>query len=228
LREEDRHGALFDLGLNCLQVDCCIRISKPDVVVQLRTYTGRSLFEPDNQAMAAIFAANPHRVFMSRLGRIEVFQPIPPADGRSPEGPHTHVLPKLLGHERTHAATEPIPEGFVPCAHLYPPHPAKDGMGCIQPFDAKRHDAFQEMYRAFGDRDLVALKRRVTVAVEAGEEPSAVTVADNRFARASVRVALRQLRTANKSLPKLASWMAVYANAGQAGLEQEEPSEVVH
>ena len=55
---------------------------------------------------------NPHRVFLSRLGRVEVFQPIPPPDGKSPDGPHTHVLPGLLRHRRTHAATEPIPDGL--------------------------------------------------------------------------------------------------------------------
>ncbi len=46
-------------------------------------------------AMAMILAANPHRVFLSRLGRIEVYQPIPPPSGKSPQGPHTHVLPQL-------------------------------------------------------------------------------------------------------------------------------------
>ena len=80
-------------------------------------------------AMGIILATNPHRVFLSRLGRVEVFQPIPPPDGKSPDGPHTHVLPGLLRHRRTHPATEPIPDGLVPCAHVYPPHPAKDGMG---------------------------------------------------------------------------------------------------
>jgi hypothetical protein len=228
LRERDRSSILFDLGLDCLQVDCCIRLSDPEVIAQLRTFAGRSLFAPGNQAMMVIFAANPHRVFISKLGRIEVFQPIPPADGTSPEGPHTHVLPKLLEHGRTHAATEPIPEGFVPCAHLYPPHPMKDAAGRLRPFDARRHDAFQDMFETFGDPKLVALKRRVITAVTSGEEPSAVAVVDSRFARASVRVALRQLRTADKFLPRLKAWIAVHDNAGHAGLEHEDPSESGH
>jgi hypothetical protein len=81
---------------------------------------GRSVFEPGNPAMGVILAANPHRVFISRIGRIEVYQPIPPATGKSPDGPHTHVLPKLLRSKRSHPATEPIPDGWVPCAHFYP------------------------------------------------------------------------------------------------------------
>jgi hypothetical protein len=108
---------LFDLGLYCLQVDVCIRTSDPGLLGRLRRQEGRGLFESTNDVMAVILAANPHRVLIGRLGRIEVFQPIPAADGPSPMGPHTHVLPKLLAQRRTHAATEPIPGGFVPCAH---------------------------------------------------------------------------------------------------------------
>ena len=129
LRAEDRAAVLFDLGLGTLQLNACIRTGDAEVVAALRTWTGRSLFEPGNGAMAVVLAANPHRVFISRLGRVEVYQPIPPPDGKSPEGPHTHVLPRLLRHKRTHAATEFVPAGFVPCAHLYPPHPARDAMG---------------------------------------------------------------------------------------------------
>ena len=79
--------------------------------------------------MGLLLETNPHRVFISRIGRIEVYQPIPPPSGKSPDGPHTHVLPKLLKSGRTHAATEPIPEGWIPCAHLYPQHPARDAGG---------------------------------------------------------------------------------------------------
>ena len=96
LREQDRDAMLFDLGLGALQADLCIRVSDPDVAAALRAHAGRALFEPGNPAMGMILAASPHRVFVSRIGRIEVFQPIPAADGKSPEGPHTHVLPKLL------------------------------------------------------------------------------------------------------------------------------------
>ena len=110
LRERDRDAVLFDLGLGALQVDCCVRVADPEVAAQLRAHCGQPVFAAP--AMGIILAANPHRVFLSRLGRIEVFQPIPPPDGKSPDGPHTHVLPGLLRHRRTHAATEPIPDGW--------------------------------------------------------------------------------------------------------------------
>jgi hypothetical protein len=214
LREEDKVEILFDLGLDCLQIDACIRARNPDLIAQLREGLGRSIFEAGNPAIAAILAANPHRVFASRLGRIEVFQSIPPADGKSPEGPHTHVLRKLLAHKRTHAATEPIPNGFVPCAHLYPPHPAKDANGRPQQFNARCHDAFQALLRKFGDPELVALKQRVTASVAAGRSPSSVAVPANRFARATVRIALRQLQAMEPSSSQLDAWMALGTRRG--------------
>ena len=111
MRSEDQSAVLFDLGLDTLQVDVCIRSSDLEFLERLRRFVGRSVFAPGNGAMGTILAANPHRVFISRIGRVEVFQPIPPPDGKSPEGPHTHVLPKLLRSRRTHAATEPLPDG---------------------------------------------------------------------------------------------------------------------
>ena len=120
------------------------------------------------------------------------------------------MLPDLLKHRRTHAATEPIPDGFVPCAHVYPPHPAKDALGEPRPFDAARHDAFQAMLRRFGDPHQIALKQRVLAAVAAGESPSVVSVTNNRFARTNIRVALRQLRAAEQATPSLAAWMAAH------------------
>jgi hypothetical protein len=210
LREEDRQAALFDLGLGALQVDVCIRVADPKVTAELLSHAGRPLFEPGNPAMSVILASSPHRVFASRLGRIEVFQPIPPPEGQSPEGPHTHVLPKLLQHRRTHSATEPVPIGWIPCVHLYPPHPMKDGSGHARAFDLGRHEAFQEMLRRFGDPELVSLKRRVVAAVAAGGDPTAVPVIDNRFARTNIRVVLRQLNAADEALPALAAWMAAH------------------
>ena len=221
LREQDREGVLFDLGLGTLQVDACVRVADPEVTAELLPFAGRSLFEPGNPAMTIILAASPHRVFISKLGRIEVFQAIPPADGKSPEGPHTHVLPKLLQHRRTHSATEPVPDGFVPCAHLYPAHPARDAFGRGRPFDGRRHAAFQSILRAFGDPNTVALKQRIIAAIAAGAEPTSVAVTDHRFARTAIRVVLRQLNATDHASPALAAWMAAHERADRSEPERE-------
>jgi hypothetical protein len=120
LREGDRDAVLFDLGIGLGSVEACIRTSAPDLLAILRAGEGRPVFDVPG-LMPALVAHGPHRVFISALSRIEVFSPIPPPDGQSPDGPHTHVLPRLLAHQRTHAANVPIPEGWVPCFSIHPP-----------------------------------------------------------------------------------------------------------
>lgn len=213
LREGDRDAVLFDLGLGALQVDCCVRIVDPEVAAHLRAHCGHPVF--GSSAMGIILATNPHRVFLSRLGRIEVFQPIPPPDGKSPDGPHTHVLPGLLRHRRTHSATEPIPDGLVPCAHVYPAHPAKDGMGRRRPFDRARHDAFQTILHRYGDPAFLALKQQVMSAVAAGADPSTIVVREQRFARTNIRVTLRQFKAQHETAPSLDAWLAAHERHGE-------------
>jgi hypothetical protein len=226
LHEQDCDGVLFDLGLGALQADFCIRSRDPEVIAALRGCTGKSIFSPGSGAMKVIMAANPHRVFTSRIGRIEVYQPIPPADGKSPTGPHTHLLPKLLAHGRTHSANEPLPAGWIPCAHFYPPHPARDPLGRQRPFAAERHAAFQILLARYGDPQRLALKQRVVDSVALGGEPSAITTGSDRFARATVRVALRQLRALDQSPETLAAWLSVHDRVGSP--EADEPVETAH
>ena len=231
LRDEDRGGILFDIGLATMQVDACIRSSDPEVIAALRRHAGKSVFATDSGAMGVILHANPHRVFVSRLGRVEVFQPIPPPGGKSPDGPHTHVLPKLLAHHRTHAATEPVPPGWIPCAHLYPPHPARNGLGHGRTFQVNRHTKFQNLLMRYGDPESVALKRRVVYLVMAGHGPVGTEIADDRLSRTSVRIALRQLRESETSSGALAAWLSAYerSDLAQSDLaETLDPMEAVH
>jgi hypothetical protein len=226
LRPQDRGSILFDLGLGALQTDLCVRIADPDTVTQLRRHCGRSVFDPANPAMGLLLETNPHRVFISRIGRIEVYQPIPPPSGKSPDGPHTHVLPKLLKNGRTHAATEPIPEGWIPCAHCYPRHPAGDGSG-LGSFDVAGHDSFQRMIERFGLPDSLAVKRRVVAAIKAEEPPAALTGAQDRHGRTSVRIALRQLKAAGVATPTLHSWVAKFDNTA-VGDDWEDEAALQH
>jgi len=226
LRKEDRAGVLFDLGLGALQADFHVRSSDTDVIAALRSCTGKSVFSPGSEAMKVILAANPHRVFVSRLGRIEVYQPIPSADGKSPSGPHTHVLPKLLAHGRTHSANEPLPPGWIPCAHFYPPHPARDPFGQRRPFQADRHAAFQVLLERYGDPQRLALKQRVIDSVRSGGEPFAIQLENDRFARATVRVALRQLRALDQSPSALPAWLSAHDRFDTT--EPDNPGEAPH
>jgi hypothetical protein len=67
LRDEDKGGVLFDLGLNCLQIDALIRTRDPDLITLLRNHTGQSLLEPGNGAMAAILPAKCSSRFRPRM-----------------------------------------------------------------------------------------------------------------------------------------------------------------
>jgi hypothetical protein len=190
LRAEDRTGILFDLGLGLLAVDACVRTSDPDTIACLRTGLGRHLFEPGNPVGPRLVTLSPHRVFLTRIGRVEVFSAIPGPSETSPEGPHTHVLPKLLRAGRTHAATTPIPQGFVPCGALHPAHPYKDALGQRIPFVRERHDAFQRLLIAWGDPDLLAAKQ----ATRADHDLSTPSGQSPRFLQAARRIAEVQAR----------------------------------
>jgi hypothetical protein len=210
IRPEDRASILFDLGLGAPQVDVCVRTSRPELLSALRAGAGRSLFDRANPATAAIFESSPHRVFATPFGRAEVYQPIPPADGKSPDGPHTHLLPKLLRSGRTHPATVPIPRDWIPCVHLYPAHPQKDGFGAAKHFNHIEHATFQKALSLFGDPELLELKRRVFDSVAFGDRPESLIVPQSRFARGVIRVALRQLQALHGSSPGLLLWRQKY------------------
>ena len=199
LRPDARTDILFDMGLNQPQIDFCIRTSDQSLLEILRAESGRSLFEPDNPAMGAILKAHPARVVVSPLGRVEVYQKIggPDTGGVSPDGPHTHVLPKLLRNGRTHSANTPIPEGFVPCASLHPASPVMGNQGEDIPFDNTRFEAFQSLLKTYGLDEYVGVKSEVLRALEGGDTGS-LTEPESRLKRVALRNTLRQqLRVAN-------------------------------
>lgn len=194
VRPADRRAILFDMGLALAQCDFCIRTEDPDLLAILRENTGRSLFDPGNPAGGAILKAHPHRVALTRIGRIEVFQKIggPDTGGVSPPGPHTHLLPQLLKAGRTHSANTPIPDHLVPLGYLHPANPVMDGMGADMEFDIDDHARFQSLYEQFARPDLPLLRKAVLEALGRKVEPHEFTVPSDRFGRAALRLTLRQ------------------------------------
>ena len=110
----------------------------------------------------------------------------------------------------------------MPCAHLYPAHPTKDAFGRELPFDEERHAFFQKALQRFGDRDIVDLKRRIHRAIEDGADPSTVAVPNDRFARGSTRVALRQFKASRRASPALAAWFQAYDASNPSTTEIDE------
>ena len=136
LDEAHRDAILFDLGVSslgsgCYQLDFCVRTSDLDLVEFLREHCGSSIFEHSSPVFPRLLESQPQRVVITRLGRIEVYQAIggEHTDDKTPEGPHTHLLPELLGLNLTHSADAPIKAGWVPFAFLYPKSPVLSEAG---------------------------------------------------------------------------------------------------
>ncbi|MEM6390706.1 MAG: hypothetical protein AAF825_12775 [Pseudomonadota bacterium] len=224
IRAEDREAVLFDMGLDQPQVDFCIRTSDPALLDTLRAQKGKSLFEPGNPALGAILAEHPHRVALTRLGRVEVYQMIggPDTGGVSPEGPHTHVLPKLLRANRTHSANTPIPEGWVPCCGFHPKSPVMGRLGEDKDFDAEAFEAFQALLAAWGPKEYAEQKAQVWSALASGDSPEIWVEPDSRVARAGLRNAIRQWRRQHGDSDMISAW-AVAFDKGEADADPENP-----
>jgi hypothetical protein len=216
IRPPDRSAVLFDMGLGAVNVEFCIRTADPDLLMVLRGAVGRSVLEAGNRVMTAIVHASPHRVAISALGRAEVYQPI--GRDRTPEGPHTHVLPKLLRSGRTHAANIPVPRGLVPCLSLYPPHPLFDGYGERRSFNAADLAAFDALVARWGLPAYREHKGRVRLAVQRGADPEQLEPPRGRAARTALRVALRQMGAGGQHPETVRRWRLRYdAVAGASG-----------
>lgn len=219
VRAQDRGGLLFDLGLGAPHVDACVRTADPQAVAFMRAAVGSTLLDPATGVAATLASLQPHRVFASRAGRIEVFTPIPPPDGTSPEGPHTHLLPVLLARRRTHPSTDPIPPGWLPAAYVVPAHPTADLMGMQIPFDRDRYDRFQELLRQYGDPVAVAAKSGIIRAVLAGGPPPPDPAALPRGTRRAAALALRQVAYLNPDPALLRRWRQA---CGQGSARRED------
>ena len=211
VRDIDRGAILFDIGVDAAHVDFCVRTADAELIAVLRQAAGQSILEPGHPAMAAIVASSPHRVSISGLGRIEVYQPIPYGPGtRAPVGPHTHLLPQLLRKGRSHSANTPIPTGWVPALNLHASNPVTDCLGHPRSFDASAYAAFQALLRQYASSGVVAEKARIMRAVLAGEAPGDYLVAPTRAERKAARVALRQMQHTHPDVAGLRDWLALF------------------
>lgn len=224
IREDDNGAFLFDMGLAQPQVDFCIRTADPELLAVLRENTGKSLFDHGNPAMGAILKAHPHRVALTRLGRVEVYQMIggPDTGGTSPEGPHTHVLPKLLRANRTHSANTPIPEGWIPCCGFHPNNPVMGRLGEDQDFDAVAFDAFQQLLADWGPEDYTTQKQDVWHALSEGRAPDTWTEPGTRIARAGLRNGIRQWRRQHGDSDLIKAWARAF-DQGEQDADPENP-----
>lgn len=210
LREDERDAILFDLGIGAPHCDACIRTAEPKILRLLRAAAGRPLLETG--LFDELPGSSPARVFLSRLGRVEVATPIPGPEGITPDGPHTHVLRNLLKRRRTHSANVPLPGSLVPCAEMFPASAIHDAHGKRQRFNIETHEAFQTVLAEHGDSLCMKAKSETIAAIRAGRPPRD-DHSYTRSQRLARRVALRQMAQIDGPSPALAAWKNAFDSA---------------
>lgn len=118
LRSEDEKAVLVDLAVGHSAAAFCVRTADPDLIAALRAVEGLGWHEALDRVGHLLVAASPHRVVTGPLGRIEVYNPIPREWHVSPEGCHTHLLPRLLETGRETAPGDELPPQLVAGAQL--------------------------------------------------------------------------------------------------------------
>jgi hypothetical protein len=178
---------LFDLGLGSTACRFCVRLAVDDQVAAMRGLLGRPVL--DAQVIDALLSWQPQRVVVSICGRIEVYQPI--GTEKTPEGPHTHLIPRLLRPGAVTSANVPLPAGYTAGLLMYPESPIVDRFGRRKPFSETHHAGFQKLLAAHGDPAYLRAKREA----EHGSPPSE----DSRLARLAGRIARRQALAREKA-----------------------------
>ncbi|MEM6757865.1 MAG: DUF1289 domain-containing protein [Pseudomonadota bacterium] len=123
--ENEETAHLFDLGLGRKEGRFCVRLGDGPARQALRATEGLPFIEALPRIGAALVGESPTRVVDSALGRIEVQGQIPPPDARSPDGPHTHLLPDHLATGRALPVGMDLPRSYLPGAVYYPPNPPR-------------------------------------------------------------------------------------------------------
>lgn len=217
-----RTHLLFDLGVGAGAVRMALRTDDAALIAALGQAEGRPL-SASPAVLPEVLRAQPHRVLMSPAGRIEVFQPIPPADGKSPAGPHTHLLPKLLAKDRIHSANTPVPDGLQAVLTVHPRSPWRDSRGQHHPFDPDADAQFLQLADRFGLAEDAVVRETLLAEIESGLAPEAAAWPDTRRGRTAARIALRRLSAAGDE--RVTPWRVLWDRLPVETDEDEEATQ---
>lgn len=207
IREEDRDAILIDCGVGAGAVGMCVRTRDARLIATFSAAERQSLLGLP-EVMPEMLRAQPQRVLISPVGRVEVFQAIPAPDGKSPEGPHTHLLPKLIVKDRCHSSNVPIPDGWQAALSMHPQSPWRTMLGERHPFDPATDRAFQPMLDRFALPDDSFVETAWRAAIDAGVAPTEVDWPQTRRGRTKARIVLRRLAAAGDERVKI--WRALH------------------
>ncbi len=153
IRSRDRDKQLFDLGLGSDLARFCVRTGDSNLEKELTSFCGKALSDQQHALPGLLQQSSPERIVVSALGRIEVYTPIPQKGGHTETGPHTHLLPGLLGKDKNL-----LPPGYSAVMHVYPPHPLHDKYGMEKPFAPAQYHAFKDVLKKVGIEDYLKAK----------------------------------------------------------------------
>ncbi|MFS0848777.1 hypothetical protein AB3M93_04785 [Novosphingobium panipatense] len=206
LRDEDRSARLFDIGVGTGNVVMAVRTRDEGLIGILEQHTGQSQAS-SSAIMTQILRAQPHRVMLSPAGRIEVFQPIPPPEGQSPVGPHTHLLLKLVSKDRPHSSNVPIPDGLQSALSVHPRSPWRTPLGERHDFIPEIDAAFSPHLDNFGLPEDRAVEEWLHRMLTTGAAPEFAEWPNTRRGRAKARIVLRRLAAAGDA--RVIPWRAL-------------------
>jgi len=118
---QEKNTKLYDLGLARKEGRFCVRLGEGAAQEALEGSTGLAFPNALPMIVGPLVTQSPTRVVESALGRIEVQGKIPPPDTKSPDGPHTHLLPDQLETGRALPVGMDLPRAYLPGAIFYPP-----------------------------------------------------------------------------------------------------------
>ncbi|NOQ16926.1 MAG: hypothetical protein GQ581_07695 [Methyloprofundus sp.] len=207
----DQDATLFDMGVDADNIDFCVRTADKNLIELLRQSEGQSFAELDMNVKNQLIEDSPTRVITSKLGRIEIYQPI--GKEKTPQGPHTHLLPKLLAKQRTHSANIPLPDTLAPCLTLHPANPLVNQLGQEIPFDLTRFEQFATLFEQWGLDSCKQQKNLLVQAVLSGTSPEAYPQPDRRETRATLRITLRQMHQQKQYKSNINRWLQYFEKA---------------
>lgn len=210
IRAEDKQSALFDLGVSCGAVAMCLRAHDANMLRALQEAEGQP-FVGNAAVMQQLLISQPHRVMTSPAGRIEIYQHVPPPDGKSPEGPHTHLLFNLVEKNRPHSANTPIPLGMQSALTLHPRSPWRNALGEKHDFRADIDAEFAPWLARFGLGEDQATDANIRAIIAADAAPDPALWPKTRRARTKARIVLRRLAAAGDG--RAAPWRVQFDRA---------------
>lgn len=119
LLDRDATGLRYDLGLGRRTARFVVRCDAR-LAPRLQAAVGTPWPEHLVHLGGPLGAASPVRILETPCLRVEIDAQIPPPDGTSPQGPHTHLLPDHVAQGLDLPPTVPLPAGYVATALLAP------------------------------------------------------------------------------------------------------------